>query len=106
MKRNWILIAGIALLLIAAVLMVLGLLGSLAVRRRRLWLRITPDPEQPAGEDGMGSLISVGGLARNDSGNFSAEFAALLERLAQELGSAPGTQAEDRADDRVGAGRD
>jgi len=94
------------LLLIVAVLMVLGLLGSLAVRRRRVWLRITPDPEQPAGEDGMGSLISVGGLARNDSGNFSAEFAALLERLARELGAAPGTQAEDRADDRVGAGRD
>ncbi len=94
------------LLLIVAVLMVLGLLGSLAVRRRRLWLRITADPEQPAGADGPGSLIAVGGLARNDSGNFSAEFAALLERLAQELESAPAGQAEDRADDRVGAGRD
>lgn len=94
------------LLLIAAVLMVLGLLGSLAVRRRRLWLRITSDPERPAGRDGMGSLIAVGGLARNDSGNFSAEFAAMLERLARELGSAPAGQAEDRADDRVGVGRD
>src|SRR6185437_9484925 len=77
------------LLLIDAVLMVLGLLGSLAVRRRRLWLRITPDPQESAGGTGTGnagSLIAVGGLARNDSGNFATEFAGLLERLTQELG--------------------
>ena len=95
------------LLLIVAVLMVLGLLGSLAVRRRRLWLRITPDPQ--AGDEasgGVGSLIAVGGLARNDSGNFGAEFAVILERLAAELGSLPPDSTGARADDRVGAGRD
>jgi cytochrome c biogenesis protein len=58
--------------------MVLGLLGSLGVRRRRLWLRITPSIE--AG-DGSPTVVSVGGLARSDSGNFSTEFAALLGRL-------------------------
>src|SRR6185437_9262559 len=95
-------------LLIAAVLMVLGLLGSLAVRRRRLWLRIAPVPEAP-GRDGTGSagsLIAVGGLARNDSGNFHAEFAALFEQLAQELGPVRQAAAETRTGDRVGAGRD
>jgi cytochrome c biogenesis protein len=65
-------------LLIAAVLMVGGLLLSLGVRRRRVWLRLTPsiaeEPDSP-------TVVAVGGLARSDSGNFPAEFAALLERL-------------------------
>jgi cytochrome c biogenesis protein len=65
-------------LLAAAVLMVAGLLLSLGVRRRRVWLRITPaaadQPDSP-------TVVAVGGLARSDSGNFTAEFAALLERL-------------------------
>jgi cytochrome c biogenesis protein len=65
-------------LLAAAVAMVLGLFGSLAVRRRRVWLRITPSSGSP---DGSPTVVSVGGLARSDSGNFTTEFAALLERL-------------------------
>ena len=55
-----------------------GGLGSLGVRRRRLWLRITPSAE-PA--DGSPTVVAVGGLARSDSGNFATEFAALLGRL-------------------------
>jgi cytochrome c biogenesis protein len=65
-------------LLFAAIAMVVGLIGSLGVRRRRLWLRITP------GADGSGdspTVVSVGGLARSDSGNFSTEFEAILSRL-------------------------
>jgi cytochrome c biogenesis protein len=81
-------------LLGAAVAMVLGLFGSLAIRRRRVWLRITP--AQP-GREGSPTVVSVGGLARSDSGNFTAEFAALLERLRGP--SAP-------AADLVGAGRE
>jgi cytochrome c biogenesis protein len=65
-------------LLAAAAAMVLGLLGSLGVRRRRLWLRITPSA---AAADGSPTVVAVGGLARNDSGNFGTEFASLLERL-------------------------
>jgi cytochrome c biogenesis protein len=65
-------------LLIAVVAMVLGLIGSLGIRRRRLWLRITP-PSEPS--DGSPTVVSVGGLARSDSGNFTTEFAGLLERL-------------------------
>ena len=66
------------LLLIAAIAMVVGLLGSLGIRRRRVWLRITPASEAL---DGAPTVVSVGGLARSDSGNFSTEFAALLRRL-------------------------
>ncbi|HEY2297023.1 MAG TPA: cytochrome c biogenesis protein ResB [Jatrophihabitans sp.] len=58
--------------------MVLGLFGSLGVRRRRVWLRLTPS----SATDGPSpTVVSVGGLARSDSGNFTNEFAALLERL-------------------------
>lgn len=94
------------LLLIAAILMVTGLLGSLAVRRRRLWLRVTPDSAPGAGER---SLVAVGGLARNDSGNFSAEFAAVLERLSVALevsGSGPAGTALAPRSEPVPAGRD
>lgn len=84
-------------LLVAAVLMVLGLLGSLAVRRRRLWVRITP------ADDGVRSLVAVGGLARSDSGNFSAEFQQLLTELRREL-SPP--EHLDPAPERISAGKD
>jgi cytochrome c biogenesis protein len=65
-------------LLIAALAMVIGLIGSLSVRRRRLWLRITPGA---ADEAGSPTVVAVGGLARSDSGNFTTEFADLLKRL-------------------------
>lgn len=60
--------------------MVAGLIGSLTVRRRRLWMRLSP-----AGDDvdagKSRTRVTVGGLARSDSGNFTAEFAALAHRL-------------------------
>ncbi|MGI8666585.1 MAG: cytochrome c biogenesis protein ResB [Jatrophihabitans sp.] len=87
------------LLLIAAVLMVLGLLGSLAVRRRRLWVRLIPD----AGGDR--TLVAVGGLARNDSGNFTAEFESILAGLRREL-AADGQDLERLTADKIGAGKD
>ncbi|HZE48594.1 MAG TPA: cytochrome c biogenesis protein ResB [Jatrophihabitantaceae bacterium] len=65
-------------LLFAAVAMVVGLIGSLSIRRRRLWLRITP---AVAENQGSPTVVSVGGLARSDSGNFTTEFAGLLDRL-------------------------
>ena len=65
-------------LLLAAVLMVLGLLASLTIRRRRVWLRLTP---LGAGD----TRVEIGGLARTDSGNFTAEFTALVTRLRDAL---------------------
>ncbi len=76
-------------LLIVVVAMVVGLIGSLGIRRRRVWLRITP---AAGGGAGSPTVVSVGGLARSDSGNFTTEFAGLLERL-REAGTAVQPQA-------------
>ena len=54
------------------------LFASLGIRRRRVWLRITPSQDP---QDGSPTVVSVGGLARSDSGNFTTEFTGLLERL-------------------------
>jgi cytochrome c biogenesis protein len=83
-------------LLVAGVAMVLGLIGSLSIRRRRLWLRITPATPR---DETSPTVVSVGGLARSDSGNFSGEFAALVERLEAAVGPAPEPEL-------VGAGRE
>jgi len=83
-------------LLFAAIAMVLGLMGSLGVRRRRVWLRISSAPAR-GGSDSSHTVVQIGGLARSDSGNFSAEFSALLERLRS--GSAPTSEL-------VGAGKE
>ncbi len=72
------------LALVAAVLIVLGLLGSLRIRRRRLWLRAT------ASASGR-TLIEVGGLARTDADDFAREFKGLVGRLA---GAVPPAAAE------------
>jgi cytochrome c biogenesis protein len=88
-------------LLIASILMVAGLLGSLAVRRRRLWVRVAP--AVPAAR----SVVSVGGLARNDSGNFSAEFQAIVAELAAVLDAGgPAAPAAPAAAEKIGAGKD
>ncbi len=65
-------------LLIAAASMVIGLIASLSIRRRRLWIRVAPGEFT---DSGAPTVVTVGGLARSDSGNFSDEFAGWLERL-------------------------
>jgi cytochrome c biogenesis protein len=94
-------------LLVAAVGMVVGLIGSLGVRRRRVWVRLapaasatpsgttsaTPSGTQSATEvgpadDGPGAartVIVVGGLARSDAGDFHGEFGELVKRLESGL---------------------
>jgi cytochrome c biogenesis protein len=92
-------------LLLAAVAMVLGLGASLGVRRRRVWLRVTP---ASAGTDPSPTVVEVGGIARSDSGNFTTEFAELLDRL-RAAGSPAAETLEPEPhdlDDPIGAGRD
>jgi cytochrome c biogenesis protein len=90
-------------LLLAVLAMVAGLIGSLSIRRRRVWLRIVSIPNSPdtdadtgsgsgsgSGLDGDGgpdpcSTVYIGGLARSDSGNFTIEFTALADRVAAAL---------------------
>lgn len=80
-------------LLIAAVLMVAGLLGSLAVRRRRIWVRFVPSAADGAAtgteSPSPRTVVSVGGLARSDSGSFPEEFTNLIEHLRTDLAAAP-----------------
>ncbi len=74
---------GKILALVAATGMVLGLLLSLFVRRRRVWVRVRPAPADTAGADaGPGrTVVEVGGLARTDPETFATEFAELSTRL-------------------------
>ncbi len=69
---------GKGIALVAAVGMVGGLLLSLFVRRRRLWVRVLPAGGSPADRR---TLVEVGGLARTDPEAFAAEFAELGTRL-------------------------
>lgn len=63
-------------LLYAAAAMIAGLFSSLIIKRRRIWVRITPEPL-----DGS-LLLELGGLGRTDGGDFAVEFAALRARMA------------------------
>jgi cytochrome c biogenesis protein len=88
-------------LLIASILMTAGLLGSLAIRRRRLWVRVVP--AAPSAR----SVVSVGGLARTDGGDFGAEFQAIVAQLTAVLDAgAPPAAAEPAVAEKIGAGKD
>ena len=63
---------GKGLALLAAVGIVGGLMLSLFVRRRRVWVRVRP---------GSPSTVEVGGLARTDAERFAAEFAGLVREM-------------------------
>jgi len=58
-----------------ALAMMGGLLVSLVIRRRRIWVRITP-------ASGNGTVnVELGGLARSDNSGWGDEFEKLTERL-------------------------
>ncbi len=60
--------------LVFAMTMMAGLLVSLVVRRRRIWVRITPA--------GAGTVsVELGGLARTDNSGWGDEFERLTMRL-------------------------
>ncbi|KUI02565.1 cytochrome C biogenesis protein ResB [Mycolicibacterium acapulense] len=60
--------------LVFAMTMMAGLLVSLVVRRRRIWIRISPA--------GPGTVtVELGGLARTDNSGWGEEFERLTQRL-------------------------
>jgi cytochrome c biogenesis protein len=61
--------------LVFALTMMAGLLVSLVVRRRRVWVRIAP-----AGRPGTVN-VELGGLARTDNSGWGDEFERLTQRL-------------------------
>jgi cytochrome c biogenesis protein len=65
--------------LVSAVFVLAGLMLSLAVRRRRFWVRLTPDA---AG----GTRVELGGLARTDRAGYGEEFDRLTAAV---LGTRP-----------------
>jgi cytochrome c biogenesis protein len=69
---------GTRVVLVAAVLIVAGLLLSLRVRRRRLWLRAGLDPSAP---DDPRTLVRAAALARSDNDEMAREFADLVRRM-------------------------
>lgn len=68
---------GKGVVLLAAIAMLLGLIGSLLIRRRRLWIRASA-----ASVPGR-TVVEIGGLAR--TGDFSAEFDDLVRRVRARL---------------------
>ena len=74
---------GKLLVLVAAAGMVVGLLLSLFVRRRRVWVRAS-SPTGSGGAPGR-TVVEVGGLARTDPEAFAAEFAELTAALRQQV---------------------
>jgi cytochrome c biogenesis protein len=69
--------------LVFALTMMAGLLVSLVIRRRRIWVRIAP-----AAAPGTVS-VELGGLARTDNSGWGDEFERLCARLSPASGSPP-----------------
>ena len=71
---------GKGLVLWAAIAMLTGLIGSLLIRRRRMWIRASADSDpQTQGR----TVVEIGGLAR--TGNLTAEFDDLVRRVRVRL---------------------
>nr|WP_090341396.1 cytochrome c biogenesis protein ResB [Mycolicibacterium malmesburyense]CRL71232.1 ResB protein required for cytochrome c biosynthesis [Mycolicibacterium malmesburyense] len=67
--------------LVFAMTMMAGLLVSLVIRRRRVWIRINPA--------GPGTVtVELGGLARTDNSGWGDEFERLTQRLLPDAESA------------------
>ncbi len=74
--------------LVFAVTLLVGLMISLVIKRRRVWFRIYPADAQGAGGRPGGAdrtVVEIGGLARTDQAGYGEEFgrlAALADRPA------------------------
>jgi cytochrome c biogenesis protein len=69
--------------LVFAIGLVVGLLGSLTIKRRRVWYRVraASGAGPTLGADSAGgarSVVEVGGLARTDQAGYGAEFSSLV----------------------------
>lgn len=73
--------------LVFSMTMMAGLLVSLIVRRRRIWVRLTP------GAPGTVN-VELGGLARTDNSGWGDEFERLTERLLADVSTSGGATSE------------
>ncbi|MFF0457432.1 cytochrome c biogenesis protein ResB [Nocardia africana] len=67
--------------LVCALTMMAGLLVSLVVKRRRIWLRAYPEGPDVDGSGERRTVVEMGGLARTDQAGWGGEFDRLLTRL-------------------------
>ncbi|MFD6859082.1 cytochrome c biogenesis protein ResB [Rhodococcus sp. NPDC060090] len=67
--QNWV--------LVFAITMMGGLLASLVIKRRRIWVRLRPD--------GTGTAVELGGLARTDQAGWGSEFTTICQRLLPDI---------------------
>jgi cytochrome c biogenesis protein len=75
--------------LIAAILIIAGLLGSLRVRRRRFWIRAIP---AGAGGQAQSTVVTAAGLARTDVGGFIDELDDLADQIGRPKPGAPAAE--------------
>jgi cytochrome c biogenesis protein len=73
--------------LVFALTMMGGLLVSLVVRRRRVWVRLTPAAPGTVS-------VELGGLARTDNSGWGDEFDRLTQRLLADVPGVPGLSGE------------
>jgi cytochrome c biogenesis protein len=83
--------SGVPIVLVAAILIILGLLPALYTSRRKVWVRAEPD--------GAATTLKVGGFALQRRAQFEEEFARLVDALER-----AGDQA--RGGPHRGAGRE
>ncbi|RYP87968.1 cytochrome c biogenesis protein ResB [Nocardioides guangzhouensis] len=67
--------------LAGVVLALIGLLGSLFIRPRRVWVRVRRREGDSSGDDGDGTLVEVAGLDRSGGGDVPAELEQIVAAL-------------------------
>ncbi|MEW2426853.1 cytochrome c biogenesis protein ResB [Micromonospora sp. NPDC047644] len=94
---------GSTMLLVSCGVLLVGLMGSLFGKRRRVFFRVVPaDPGEGSPTSGS-SLMEVGGLPRTDYPGFADEFTQLVAAVSGADRAGAGADSADRAGVREGA---
>jgi cytochrome c biogenesis protein len=83
---------GVPLVLLAAILVLLGLLPALYTSRRKVWVRAEPN--------GNGTVLKVGGFALQRKPQFDEEFSKLVDAMARAARAAPAVEEKERVRSR------
>ena len=89
---------GTTLLLVSSATLLIGLMGSLFGKRRRIWFRLAPAQGPTTGGEAASAatttgsrLIAAGGLPRTDYPGFADEFAEIIAAIGGERSAETGT---------------
>lgn len=80
---------GSTVMLISCAVLLIGLMGSLFGRRRRVWFRVVAAHPTDGSTTGGSSLVEVGGLPRTDYPGFADEFAQILAEVDKRGSAGP-----------------